>query len=654
MKESTKRGAPLMKESTKKHLIESLVFVCLLELGSLWYITQKHSKGQMVNVIISVAVAVVVEIGAFHLINSIDRRRIHRVGRETQLSYHIYSLFTCVIVCAGIVATLNRMQTEKNTMVENYGNTSLVWNRIPLFGVFLLGLFSMFVFAVLMIKEQNSKTNTFDRIVTYSIYLFSIVLYGVFCYTPNVLNNDVHHVTAAYTSIYNVAFDVPYNVRTSGIYGHYAIFFWPFLKILGHKPQTVGVLVAFAGLLAELLIVYALDKTVKSETVKRAASLASCLPIVSVYFRSYPQTYPLRIIPAAIILAYGAYYASGRGTIKKAVIGYVLCAVSITWAFDAGLVSTIAFSAMICSKFWQEYDFFSVPMMKIYVGCIAGCLGSVVGMIALINLYNVLICRSAPVFRACFFPFMGGGSFAESLQLPLRFMNLSWIWCLILFFISSVVGLISTKFFCNVQIGVPKDTQLALFFFAVMGLGQAGYYFNRAAYYNLTVIMTEAALCMAILIDQVKIEKPARSFSQSFTKGVGYIFVFELSMLSLATILTCGASLENRMDAGFYDMTNILDLSVQVQEKIPKDTYAVGYGTQEVYAQLGWNPGYLQRDVSDMFGDGIEEICEEINSQNTILLGKMYLEGIFNEDAGWILRAQIPEENPVFLYYVKQ
>jgi hypothetical protein len=113
-------------------------------------------------------------------------------------------------------------------------------------------------------------------------------------------------------------------------------------------------------------------------------------------------------------------------------------------------------------------------------------------------------------------------------------------------------------------------------------------------------------------------------------------------------------SFQQKRELNIYSTASLKELAQQVEESgVPQDTYAVGLLTQEVYAELGWNPQYLQRDVSDFFGEGIEEIEEEIRTQDSLLLQTDMCYLLEDED-GWSEGIPVPADNPVFYYYTRE
>ena len=617
-----------LTETYKTYIVLSMVIVWGITLCGLWGLTQSTTDHQMLYALVISAAGILVEVFAFNLIKLLGRNTCLPDIHSGKVSMALTMVGALFIMLAGI----NRIRTEALTMDSHAGRSTLLWNVAPAYLVLPVSII-VIAYAVFCFKNELKQAAEWSDpklrdATTYLCYAFVIVIYAYSLYSPNILNNDRHHMTAATQSIYNTAFETPFNIRTTGIYGHYAIFFWPFLKIFGHKPQAVACMIAGAGALCEFLVIYSIHHSLHSNTLRKMAALATALPIVVIYQNSYFQAYPLRIMPAALMMAYTVWVREHeKGKLKlKLAAGFVLAAAAVTWVTDAGMVAALAYAAWIIRRYGlQEGKINARQWLGLLLGCIVGCMAALLGMVLIVNGYNVIICRSEPVLRACFFPFVGTGNFAEGLQMKLQWKNYSWIWVIFLFFVSTIVGLVHTKLVAldSAQQNEQKKLDL-LFMFALMGVGQAAYYFNRAAYHNLTVAMPEAAVCMAILVELTFWHEKKRNFKTGFgtimQRAAAAAILVELSALAAALVVCSGDSVRTRMRNNYTDMSSLRQVAQEVERRIPKNTYAVGYGTQEIYAELGWNPGYLQRDVSDFFGDGVEDIREEINMQQSLLL----------------------------------
>lgn len=494
------------------------------------------------------------------------------------------------------------------------------------------------------------------------IYLFSLASYVAFCYVPNLLNgsgHQIHHVTAVTQSIYNAAFSVPYTVRTTGVYGHYAIFFWPFLHLFGHKPQTIAIMLAVCGAAVQTLITALLLKTVRSKALVVLAVLASA-NLTANGENAYLQVFPLRHLwPLAVLLFVICCLQKGGFTRKRLIWGYVLCSLSIVWNTDSGLVTLVAFSAFVWIWYWQKHKPWERSMLKVYGGTVAGMIGAVLGMMVIVNLYN-LACGGSIILRACFFPLIGSNGYTQMLaENLLDSGEIGWLLPILLFSVSILVGLTATEWL-PMATEENRTTRLYLLIFGVMGMGQSYYYFNRSIA-GTSCIQPYQILCMTLLATYaLPVGKTAAErLWKGVRAGVGVLMVFALCGLSLAALVGVVPTLNGRIETGTYSMQTLLDVAAEVQEKVPQNTYALGDFTQEIYAQLGWDPGYHQRDVSDIEcnirnakakNDEVAlAMLADVNSQDAVLIHAWQMGAILDNNE-LVPEFGIPSSEPV-LYY---
>lgn len=64
-------------------------------------------------------------------------------------------------------------------------------------------------------------------------------------------------------SIYNVADSIPYEELTTGIYGHYGLFFLLPMKIFGAKAVVIQFLIALVGVVTDLAMLYCIHHLIK-------------------------------------------------------------------------------------------------------------------------------------------------------------------------------------------------------------------------------------------------------------------------------------------------------------------------------------------------------------------------------------------------------
>lgn len=643
----------------------SIVLGWIVEMPLLRNICSHYN--QMIFVIGSLALTLCMSMIIYRVLNFIPFSQ----GIENiHISPLLYATTSIVVLIGFVIGSITRYLTEYRDHIVGWEDYSTYWLSEATFYCFPIYILAfivvLFLYKNAKEKQKDPPPPTHTQIVRYAFYGIAVAIYGLLLYVPNIFGSDYFHITASNQSIYNVAFDVPFNRITTGIYGHYAIFFWPFLKLFGHRPDTVALMIVAIAAANEILVLYVIDNVLKRSFLKIIAAIASIMPIVSIHNRVYFQVHPLRTLPPILILSYCVFFSKRKNisTTKYLVYGYLLCSLCMVWVTDIGAITTIAFSIFTCVSALRKYLLCSKQVMRIVLICIAGCFMSVFGMILIINFYNVIIAGGNLIFRSCFFPFIGGNigenSFSQYLMIPLQWGNFSWIWVLALFFTGIMISIRKTSLLENSTSDEPlllPDSILC--FSSVIALGQVMYYLNRSVYWNLTIIIAEAVICMSILIEKGTnycIEHQC-SISGAVVSGIVFSILFELSFLICGTFSFTATSLQDRINAGQYSLDRMYRTAEEIERSIPADTPAYGYGIEEMYSLLGWDSQFHVRDLSDLaIGDAPAEISQRINDLNAVLVAGSALD-LLDMESGWKQEKEIYVEEGVpatFYYYVKQ
>ncbi len=604
------------------------------------------SSSQLIRVYVCVAAGILLQILLYHILVRLQSKGLKGLPDRVWITVPAAAL----VILAGGAAFCSRFPTTG------------AFEGLP-FWLMLAGVLVFFlVLWPWLNRPAAAQTDWQAWLPILGIYLFSLACYVAFCYVPNLLNgsgHQIHHVTAVTQSIYNAAFSEPYTVRTTGVYGHYAIFFWPFLHLFGHKPETIAIMLTVCGAAVQTLITALLLKTVRSKALVVLAVLASA-NLTANGEDAYLQVFPLRHLwPLAVLLLTVHCLQKGGFTLKRLVIGYVLCSLSIVWNTDSGLVTTVAFTAFVWIWHWQTRNPWDRSMVRVYAGTVAGMIGAVLGMMAIINLYN-LACGGQLLLRGCFFPLIGGDGYTQMLaENLLDSGGIGWLLPILLFTVSILLGLTATTW-VPVESGQDRLPRLYLLVFGVMGIGQSYYYFNRSIA-GTGCIQPYQILCMALLASYaLPVGKEAADrLWKGVRAGTGILMVFALCGLSFSAIVGVVPTLNKRIEKGTYSMQSLLDVAAEVEAKVPQNTYALGDFTQEIYAQLGWDPGYHQRDVSDIEcnirnakaknDETALAMLADVNSQDAVLIHAWQMGAILDNNE-LVPEFGIPSSEPV-LYY---
>ncbi len=492
-----------------------------------------------------------------------------------------------------------------------------LWFSIPV--VALLVLFIYFR----SICEKDSAHKKYALFVLYTILAF---LNAVKYAHINTFSSGYafYHCNAVTQTIYNVHHNTPFNELTSGIYGHYALFFKPFTMIFGANPISIGVMMGVIGFFATFIAIMTMHLIVKPDVLKAVSAIALSL-YMNVITETYWQTLPLRWIFPSIILFMATVYEKKKlnvSTLKGCLLGFFVCSLAILWETETGFFVAIVWSVYCILRFFQVRPFKLRDAIKLIFVHIVAFISEILFAMILMNIYNVSVGGTIEK-RAFFFPLLS--DFAGVLQTELKFGNMYYVYaisicmcCLLWAFVQVFYWKAQSKYVCSVAA------------ISLMGFAMLTFYMNRTlagcgnAY--LQIIMCNCVLANASI-------KPLRDFiceRKSTLYDISKISVGVIPIATLAiTVLLSSYTFvkaEERFARKDYDVTELYALAKEVKEVVPANSYALGFGTSDIYGLLGWDTKYHMRDFADLCSGGkgdeiMNEIKRELAKQNDVFVG---------------------------------
>ena len=112
---------------------------------------------------------------------------------------------------------------------------------------------------ILLLLYKNCENKKPIKVLTWFAYTFSVCFVFSFLATPTLDANssfDVYHGTAYIQSIYNALYYVPFNLETTGVYGHYGIIYALIMRVFHLKSEAVFTLISLAGAVTTICSIY--------------------------------------------------------------------------------------------------------------------------------------------------------------------------------------------------------------------------------------------------------------------------------------------------------------------------------------------------------------------------------------------------------------
>lgn len=499
------------------------------------------------------------------------------------------------------------------------------------------------------IQEEKQKNKVY-------FYLFALLMGILFAYvmfTPNCYMTfyNLHHANAYYNSVYNAMHAAPRTELNSSVYGFYGILLAPFVKLLGGTYTDFCYVISFVGVLSYICIIYVLAKLVQSPVVKYAGAAALVVYNCSMSWGVYRQLIPHRIVFACILLAYLTFMYTHQKMSRLYIgIGYIICALSIVWNFETGIVCLVAYISFFMVEVLKDY---SLKQAHFYVELLKKILLAVLtfaGALGFVNIVNLCWGGGGISLRMFLFPTLNSSYMSGFLTTDYQKGVVAWLFIAAMAFV--LIGHVISKVRLSPQAESEKAAGIkdlgqgrtfrdnVLFVTAVIALGQMTYYINRSAYGNLAIAYFTAILMLCIICDFCLRGYVNRLYQSNFMnhlcRGFSYLMLTVLAVLILGGIYNYPNAQSKRLELSLRETTAVQVAEEEIASVCPPDTRAIGLSIAGLYSDLGWDSYYHIIDIADI---GVYEpaagiLLEELNNRidEPVLLDNHVIEEL--EEAG--------------------
>lgn len=514
--------------------------------------------------------------------------------------------FLILILTVSLLLLHRRFVSELDDFGITVNETTLhqIRMRYALPLVFITGLL-----AVLLSGAHKDVSGIF----VYAGYFAVVVISFISVLVLDIFKADLHHGAAYIESIYNVYHGVPYTLETTGIYGHYALFYAPLLHLFGSDNTTLMLLIDATICATVILSIYCVHNIIEENWLRILAAFACCMCVTTIRSQNYWQVQPHRTLFALVTAAYVIHLTKrNHWRFKDLLIGYLLSLLAILWNTESGLFCAVAIAACFLVHDWQTEKWYSAKMLKRYILHIAFIVGSVFAAVGIMNIYNFLCGHRELELSVFFFPMGVSGYMNGTLKYDISVQNGAWIYSLVLFSLLLLISLYySTFFFQKKELSKKYASRYAplLAAVAILGLLNFSYYANRAAYKCLEIIFQLACIGMCLLwriFSGMWKDKQCRKHTVRQLTGavISVSCILVISVLAMQSIVFAGTTIKRKYEAGHYIADGLQAACQELQANIPKDTFAFGNGITLMYEELGWDTIGRYRDISDILIDG--------------------------------------------------
>lgn len=523
----------------------------------------------------------------------------------TKLSLSLIFLFVSAFLLTSYALEKNIYNAKTHLTLEQ----SLPWYVLLPTVILIIGIYCFFQRvlsssqACLRISQKFSTRRKKSINVIIGIILVAVSVYNQ--YNVNFSHYyDYYNIHAYSNSILNLFWGQPFTETIKSIYGHYAFFYYPVIKLLYscgfHNIYKIIILIncLLTGISLSIWI-WVIFRIIKNPQIQLFGIFMVCYFNSSRVMEIYQQVHPHRIFPIAVtILMIALWYCLKNKRTLIIPLGYLVCIFILAWNTECGIFSTISWSAMqICSSLQikSKKSFFSafiyllaIPLTFLAAVLFCGILNKLFGG-EMISIQDFIF----PLYSA---------EYMNLIEIPLQNYPSSWMSIMVLFLSFLGYGIKDT--ILNSPDNRKSDQTAACFSTVVLGLGSLSYAINRPAYCNFYIILPFAALLISITADSFFSDRE-KLFSRSNEKNTGLLFRGVCGFLSYAVLLTITASslinipYKHNVYKYYKNTTQIDEVQKWILSQQNKQAVALGNSPSVFYSWFGWNPGIYYMDTAD-------------------------------------------------------
>lgn len=419
---------------------------------------------------------------------------------------------------------------------------------------------------------------------------------------------DYYHLHAYFNSISNVFWGQPFTKTITSIYGHYAFFFYPFLKIayhLGAHNIYKSYMLISSGLIVLTLLIWIriLSWNIRNSFILLMGIFAVCHINAARLVYLTHQLYPHRSFPIAVTsLMIAFWYRSpDKNRARITILGYFISLLLVIWSTEFGFFSLVTWAVLqICSAFQTKQS----KLFRTFFIHIAAIPIVFFSAVLICGVINVLFGGDMLSVVDFMFPLLEKSQMVESHEMALPSFPSAWMSIIFLLLSFLGFGLKDTYIYsanCN-----KNNQTAACFSISVLGLGTMSYPINRPTYIDFYLILPLAALLISVLADSFLLNIPVvfrriteKNKNQVLQGSFSVLSIFVLFYLMVSTIINIPYKLTkyderckstDKVDEAINWMTNIEN---------SRDALSIGHITNFLYAYLGRDPGFYHMDTSD-------------------------------------------------------
>ena len=550
--------------------------------------------------------------------------------KETSLQL-LYLAFFCGFVAWLYLAYRNETSMFKGLKLQGRFLREQIDSKPLWFGCSFI-----VTFIVLCLLQSKRRFEPERNVRSRKLFsLLIILLCSAFTFAPNIYltsrtgGGGIFHADAYINSIINVAHYVPYDDAATSIYGHYAILYLPFVKLLGNNTLAIMLTISLFTAVMYASIAHIADYLTDNDaiffiTLSAVAGISTTFFGTGQYYQIYPHRILFPVLTISLLITDRRKSLSKRVRIAAAVIfGIMACLFNL----ETGMCCVIVIGVY---AFFAECDGSYKRQLLLILSAMALMITSFFGALLIVDIYNLITGGAPNSIKQFIFP-IGSEIYNmfDTLRTPLPGGTGSFLLQLYAFFVVAFCCMIIL--FSRMELGsavkkreVRKDAvdgfALISLCLAVSGMGNLTYFMNRAIPTCLEISHIHFILCLCVICQVLgsrRIESESMKAESLFLKVAGSLACMLIIYFSIEGTIWIGRAIRYRSDTE-WNITSYEQSMETVKDSIPEDTLGIGVG--ELYYSLGWTNMVYTIDYADNNIYGIRAMEDAISRTDRVLV----------------------------------
>ena len=535
-------------------------------------------------------------------------------------------------VLSGSVTVLAMLLAVNMLLTDDGKNgadvSTFFWHR---YSIFIIAL-AMFSLAVCIFAYLSKNLNE-HQLLRFVLLIFLGCIYASSTVYFNVFAGDLYHIDAFMHPIYNIYYHVPYSQLSYGIYGHYELLYVLPMLVFGLNPLVICFTHWIVSFLLFWLVIYIACSVVKNKKICLLTAVALIVPTACMFQSSSYQTTPHRVFFGVLLIAY-VVWAYGSSRFKQdhpklfLVFGNIICCLSLLCSLESGAVCSVAWIFVLFKMDACNYGV--KPCLRGLVRNLALVAVDLLFAIVVVNIYNLFV-GGGFIFSEFFYPYTNS-TFLSHYSLGMFFGNYPYVYLTLLGLGCCLHSMSRTCFFDMPDASIKS---VVFGFAGAVLLGQLAYFYARSAYYGLLIAVPVAVILISIIFDSFLNRFPRYGvlfigdamgvLDYVVTHFVGCItlLVFSFALLASFSLPKC---MLTAIEAGKYRIVPTDDELTRLSNDLPSDTYAFGWGTDEVLGLINRESRYHYLGTTDALVDVeanssvVNRLNDDLQDQDSILV----------------------------------